>query len=140
MDTFHVTSCFLHILRSIIRIMCIFFAILRVLFLKCLNDNNITWRGGREWYGQKIRILHREGGVPQKWLRNSWMTPYGPGEPPPPPHQNWTKLFIHNFILDFNSRPLRRVSAVHCHQLNSPGPPEYILDISRIARFTVLIF
>ena len=36
----------------------------------------ILHRGG---YGQKITILHREGGVyrdPQKWLRNLWMTPY----------------------------------------------------------------
>ena len=37
----------------------------------------ILHRGG---YGQKITILHREGGVyrdPQKWLRNLWMTPNG---------------------------------------------------------------
>ena len=36
----------------------------------------ILHRGG---YGQKITVLHREGGVyrdPQKWLRNLWMTPY----------------------------------------------------------------
>ena len=35
----------------------------------------ILHRGG---YGQKITILHREGGVyrdPQKWLHNLWMTP-----------------------------------------------------------------
>ena len=35
----------------------------------------ILHRGG---YGQKITVLHREGGVyrdPRKWLRNLWMTP-----------------------------------------------------------------